>query len=48
MWDGDKLKMNKSIVQMYDKRGRLIFPKSQCPGRKCNCSSRNVSTSYLT
>ena len=37
------MKLNKSLVEMYDRQGELIFPRSQCPGMKCNCSARYVS-----
>ena len=37
------MKLNKSLVEMYDRQGQLIFPRSQCPGMKCNCSARYVS-----
>ena len=43
VWDGDEVKLNESLVEMYDRQGELIFPRSQCPSRKCNCSARYVS-----
>ena len=47
VWDGDEVKLNKSLVEMYDRQGELIFPPSQCPGMKCNCSARYVSSQRL-